>query len=88
MKDNEQVYDEQINPLMAQIIEICKREGIPFLLAFQLTGDWDERGPMICTSSILGDEYAPLMRRLRDVITRDQAPSSTLLITMIKGEES
>lgn len=35
MKDKEKVYDEQIAPLMAKIIEICKTEGIPMFADFQ-----------------------------------------------------
>ncbi|WP_400194659.1 hypothetical protein [Lysinibacillus telephonicus] len=36
MYDKESVYDERISPLMAQIIEICKEEGIPFASQFYL----------------------------------------------------
>jgi hypothetical protein len=36
MKNNEQVYDEQIAPLMKQIIEICKREKMPMFADFQM----------------------------------------------------
>ena len=35
MENKEKVYDEQIAPLMAQIIEICKREEIPMFADFQ-----------------------------------------------------
>lgn len=35
MKNKEQIYDEQIAPLMAKIIEICKVEQIPMFAEFQ-----------------------------------------------------
>lgn len=36
MSDKEKVYDEQIAPLMAKIIEICKTEGIPMFADFSM----------------------------------------------------
>lgn len=35
MENKERVYDEQIAPLMAQIIKICKKEQIPMFADFQ-----------------------------------------------------
>ncbi len=32
--DKEGIYDEQISPLMAQIIAICKQNGIPVFASF------------------------------------------------------
>lgn len=37
--DLEQVYDEQIFPLMQQMIAICKEHRIPMLASFQYTQD-------------------------------------------------
>ncbi|GIN88664.1 hypothetical protein J6TS2_50500 [Heyndrickxia sporothermodurans] len=36
MYDKEAVYDTQVAPLMAEIIKICKAEGIPFNAQFYL----------------------------------------------------
>ena len=65
MIDKEDIYDEQINPLMAEILRICKENGIPMVASFQLTdspkpessdGDTDEaEGPLFCSSAILPD---------------------------------
>lgn len=33
--DKEKVYDEQISPLMKQIIEICQKNDIPMFTEFQ-----------------------------------------------------
>jgi hypothetical protein len=53
IKDNEAIYDEQISPLMAQILEVCKAHDIPMVASFQLTPvDEDGNGPMLCTSAI------------------------------------
>ena len=32
--DEESVYNEEIGPLVRQIIEICQRESIPFVMDF------------------------------------------------------
>lgn len=59
MKDREHIYDEQINPLMGQIITICREQDIPFFASFQLTDGLDaegtktEEGSMYCTSTHL-----------------------------------
>lgn len=40
MENKESIYDK-ISPLMAKIIEICKREGIPMFASFEYnTGDF------------------------------------------------
>lgn len=44
MQDLEKVYDEKINPLMAQIIAICKEHNMPFVASFQYSDDG------LCTS--------------------------------------
>ena len=35
MEDKERVYDEQISPLMAQIIQICQDNGMPLVAHVQ-----------------------------------------------------
>lgn len=40
MTKREDIYDTQINPLMAQIIAICGAHDIPFVASFQIN---DER---------------------------------------------
>lgn len=37
--DKESIYDEKIYPLMSQIIDICKAEGIPILAQFYLQSE-------------------------------------------------
>lgn len=36
MEKKEKVYDDKIAPLMSQIIEICKEEGMPMFADFQI----------------------------------------------------
>jgi hypothetical protein len=58
----EQVYDDEINPLVAQIFAICERERIPLFLS---AGMLDPAGdPLFCTTRLChgaGDQDERLM---------------------------
>lgn len=54
-KTKEQIYDEEINPLMAQILEICKRHKIPMLATFSTPSE-DDPG-LLVTSFLLDPEW-------------------------------
>ena len=55
----EQVYDDQISPLMAQILKTCKENKIAMVFSFQLDDADDDNGPMYCDSKILTDDCEP-----------------------------
>jgi hypothetical protein len=61
--NKEQIYDEQISPLMAQIIAICQANKIAFLASFSIPNEEDP--DLRCTSAMLGDEYEPPEEFLR-----------------------
>lgn len=46
--NKEQVYDEKINPLMAQIIEICEEHGIAMFCDFAIPTP-EDNGLMVST---------------------------------------
>lgn len=50
--DKEDIYDEQISPLMAQIISICKEHKIPMCATFQYSDDEGDNGPGYCTTTL------------------------------------
>ena len=55
--NKERAYDEKINPLMAQIIAICKENKIAMVCTFSIG---DEKDPgLLCTSVLTTKEYAP-----------------------------
>lgn len=59
-KPKEDVYDNQISPLMTQIIAICKEHKIAMLADFALDEDEDsEDGPLKCTTTLLTDDHDP-----------------------------
>lgn len=50
----EEVYDEEIAPLMAKILEICKRENMPMFASFAVKG---EDGSVLGCSLLLAEEH-------------------------------
>lgn len=60
--DKESVYDDRIAPLMKEIIQICKSEGLPMVAQFYLQESWEKDGePMYASTVILPakDEMLP-----------------------------
>jgi hypothetical protein len=53
--NKEQIHDEQISPLMAQIIEICKEHKIAFVASYAIPTEDDDT--LRCSSALLGREY-------------------------------
>lgn len=51
--NKEQAYDEQISPLMAQIVELCRKHGIAMLASFAIPS---EDGSSMCWATCLPDE--------------------------------
>lgn len=50
--DLEKVYDEQVAPLMAQVIQICHDNELPFVADFLYKND-EEDGEQYCTSGFI-----------------------------------
>lgn len=55
----EKIYDEQVNPLMALIIKICRENKIAFVADFGLDDD------LHCTSADLCDSHDPSAAQLK-----------------------
>ena len=53
----EEIYDQQIGPLMAQVIAICKEHKIAFVATYSLASQDDEG--LQCTSALLEDDCDP-----------------------------
>jgi hypothetical protein len=56
--DKESVYDEQLAPLMTQILEICEANEIPMIADFFLKRD-EEQGDLHCTSALAHYPHTP-----------------------------
>ncbi len=77
--DLEKIYDDQINPLMAQIIKIAQEHDMPFVFSFQLTDDEDEEGPLMCTSCLLPEGCDEKLVQAKELL---YAPPSTTTLSI------
>lgn len=60
--DLEAVYDAEIAPLMAQIIDICRQNDIPMVASFAYANyGGDDFG--LCTTFVAGDESTRIPKR-------------------------
>lgn len=60
-KTKEQIYDEEIYPLMAKILDICKEHRIAMLADFHMDNG------LKCTSARLAPEYNPHINQLKAI---------------------
>ena len=59
-KTKEEIYDEQIFPLMAKVIEICQANRIAFIFDAALGYEDEETDSQLkCTSCLLEDDCEP-----------------------------
>jgi hypothetical protein len=56
----EEIYDNEINPLMGRILQICEDHKIAMIADFALDGE-----DFHCTSALLEKEYEPLNNQLK-----------------------
>ena len=50
MGTREDIYDNEISPLMKQVLTICKRAGIPLVADFRIDDGGEGEEPLFCTS--------------------------------------
>ena len=85
--DKEQIYDAQINPLMAQIITICGQAGIAMVCSFAIPTKEDAD---LCCTSILPDETGKNtslhLQALR--ILRGDRPTLHMRTTHVDGSQT
>jgi hypothetical protein len=93
----EDVYDEQISPLMSQIIAICNKHKIANVASFALDED-DDGQRLLCTTCNIKDEVQPpakfeecveiLYRRPLAVMTVEttHADGSKTIVAILPGD--
>lgn len=81
--DKEEIYDDQINPLMNQIIQICKENGINMVASFQLRSEEeDDNGNFLCTTllPVNEDHYPDSYRNLcRSIYEKPKVLAMTIM---------
>jgi hypothetical protein len=89
MTDLEPIYDEQIAPLMTEIIRICKEHQLPMLATFQLNdGDEADDGPLLCTSTLLPDGCDNRLLNAKRVIYNGWNAVPSLMAMTIRKESA
>lgn len=86
--NKEQVYDDQISPLMQQIIGICKEQGIAMVASFDIAHDGE--GPngedcssLVCSTLLPDDsgEPNPVFAQANALIRRAGRPAPMMFTT-------
>ena len=57
MKSKEMIYDEEIAPLMNEILKVCQANKIAMLAQFATPSESD--ADLVCTSALVKTEYKP-----------------------------
>ena len=81
MPTKEEIYDEQISPLMTQIIAICKEHKIANVLSFSL----DLEEGLCCTTCMTQDEFAP-PEKFKECVRLLYPQQSPLMMTVRDGD--
>lgn len=50
MGTREDIYDNEISPLMKQVLTICEHAGIPLVASFRIDDGAEGEEPLFCTS--------------------------------------
>lgn len=68
MRTREEIYDDDISPLMTQIIQICKDADIPMVCDFALDDDRGDDDPpgLHCTTLLCPADSNDKTKRIRD----------------------
>lgn len=87
MPTKEEVYDDQISPLMSQIINICKANKIANLCTFSLKDEDGEK--LSCTTAMLTDEFDPPeeYKQALEIIRPPQRNPMMMTVTKADGSK-
>ena len=85
----EEIYDEKIFPLMAQVIAICKEHRIAMLFSCALGFEPDDdESQLTCTSAILDRDCEPTDEQMRAFhIIRPRTMAAVIEITDAPSRE-
>lgn len=87
--DKDSLYDEKISPLMKQVIDICKEEGIPMLAQFYIrSADVDPDGEdLYCTTTLPAEGNTPDdMRRRMQIVRHGERTEAFAMTVSSRGD--
>lgn len=73
--NKEKIYDNQIAPLMTEIINICQENKIAFIASFSTSTGRPEDKDLVCTTAFL-DEYTNPPKEFRNALRCIYTPPS------------
>lgn len=87
MSTKEEVYENEISPLMNEIINICQKHKIANLCSFHYGNDVDG-DPLLCTSAAIGGDYpqVPCLTSALDRLFNDNSSSEPMMMTIEKED--
>jgi hypothetical protein len=82
--DLEDVYDDEIAPLMAQILEICRKHKIPMMASFCYSNNNEEDDKGLCTSTLnnFDDRYIENYEHAVRYLIEGPPTAATLITVM------
>ncbi len=78
MKTKEEIYDEEIFPLMGKILEICKENKISMVSSYQLDETDD---PLFCTSFLKYEGCTAKIINARNALQKPEFSFFTITTT-------
>lgn len=85
MPTKEEIYDDQISPLMSKVIAICKEHKIANVCSFFL-GDSEEGSGLHCTTAMVQEDFEPSDELEQCYSILMQRGPSPLMITVRDGD--
>lgn len=80
----EQIYDEQVAPLMTQIIEICRNGGISMIASFAIASETDP--DLRCTTHLHDGDGGIPFRSVYNVLLHGRVPPMHLTTKDAEGK--
>lgn len=92
--NKEEIYDDQVSPLMLKIIEICKVNGIAMMASFDIGHDGEGPNGEDCTgltcNTLLpdGDDKPNPLFTQANALIRRRGRAAPMMITTERGDGS
>jgi hypothetical protein len=79
--NSEAIYDAEINPLVAKIIDLCRLHKIPMVASFQFADATHPRGLGFCTTRLPFDGESPKLDTIARFLMDELPPMPAIVIT-------
>lgn len=84
MINKEKIYDDEISPLMKEIIKICKDKDIDMVASFSIPIPDDDG--LMCTTTLLSENALDVLKKANHIIRNGDHQVMAITITSAKGD--